>query len=108
MSTSVAEVFGDYEIPGLDSAAAIPQALFRSRNVLAELAGLYVGFRSLPAKQPAKIVHDYRGVGAWMTTGIQIQRGGPHRALAPAAPPHTPRRWRYEPSTTCRVPFAGD
>lgn len=70
IAASVAEVFDNFEIAGLDSPAAIEAALTRCRNVLAEMAGLYLGIRRLPARKPATVVHDYEGVGAWMDDGL--------------------------------------
>jgi ribonuclease HI len=35
--------------------------------VLAELAALYLALRLVPAGGAVTIVHDYEGVGAWMT-----------------------------------------
>lgn len=70
IAASVAEVFDNFEIAGLDSPAAIEAALTRCRNVLAEMAGLYLGIRRLPARKPATVVHDYDGVGAWMEDGL--------------------------------------
>jgi len=67
ISTSVEAVFTEAHIPSLVSSEAIASALARLRNVLAELAGLYEALRRLPDKASVTVVHDYAGVGAWLT-----------------------------------------
>jgi ribonuclease HI len=66
VSTTVEEVFRDADVPGLESSAAIREALGRLRNVLAELAALYRALAEAPAGRGITIVHDYEGVGAWI------------------------------------------
>jgi ribonuclease HI len=66
IATSVGQIFDGVAIPGLETGRAINEALGRLRNVLAELAGLYVALRDLTSGAEATIVHDYAGVGAWM------------------------------------------
>jgi ribonuclease H-related protein len=63
---TVAEVLAGAGIPLLSSTRAIADALGRLRNVLAELAGLYLALRLTPEAATVTIVHDYEGVGAWM------------------------------------------
>jgi ribonuclease HI len=53
-------------IAGLASKKAITEALGRLRNILAELAGLYLALTLVREGAAATIVHDYEGVGAWM------------------------------------------
>lgn len=65
-ATSVAEVFSGAGIPGLVSDVAVGEELARLRNILAELAGLYAAITFLPEGSEATVVHDYKGVGAWM------------------------------------------
>ena len=66
LASSVAEVFSGAAIPGLDSDRAVGEELARLRNILAELAGLYAAIGLLPEESEATVVHDYKGVGAWM------------------------------------------
>ncbi|HZJ49751.1 MAG TPA: ribonuclease H family protein [Actinomycetota bacterium] len=66
ISASVGQVFYDGKIPGLGSDDAVRTALARSRNVLAELAGLYLALWQAPAQARLTIVHDFEGVGAWL------------------------------------------
>ena len=63
---TVVEVLAGAGIPGLESAKAISAALGRLRNVLAELAALYLALKRVPEGAAVTIVHDYEGVGAWM------------------------------------------
>lgn len=67
LSTSVQEVFAGADLPGLRTAADIESALARLRNVLGELAGLFQALRRVPAQAAVTIVHDYEGVGAWLS-----------------------------------------
>lgn len=64
---SVEEVFGAAGIEGLETPTAVRAALGRIRNVLAELGGLHAALVRLPEGARATVVHDYEGVGAWMT-----------------------------------------
>jgi ribonuclease HI len=64
--TSVATVFRGSLIPGLDSDESISVALARLKNILAELAALFLALRELPEQAKVTIVHDYVGVGNWM------------------------------------------
>ena len=63
---TVVEVLAGAGIPGLESTKAISAALGRLRNILAELAALYLALKLVPEGAAATIVHDYEGVGAWM------------------------------------------
>ena len=63
---TVVEVFAGAGIPLLGSTKAISDALGRLRNILTELAALYVALRLVPERSAVTIVHDYEGVGAWM------------------------------------------
>ena len=64
--TSVAGVFRGSVIPGLDSDESISEALARQKNILAEMAALFLALRELPEEAEVTIVHDYVGVGSWM------------------------------------------
>lgn len=66
IATSVGQVFYGGAIPGFAGDEAIRDALSRVRNVLAELAGLYVALWQAPAKSQLTIVHDYEGASAWL------------------------------------------
>ena len=63
---TVVEVLAGAGIASLSSKQAISDALSRLRNVLAELAALYLALRLVPEGSAVTIVHDYEGVGAWM------------------------------------------
>jgi ribonuclease HI len=63
---TVVEVLAGAGIPGLASKKAINDALGRLRNVLAELAALFLALTLVPEGSSVTIVHDYEGVGAWM------------------------------------------
>jgi len=67
ISTSVHEVFDTAGLETLESPEAVRNALARIRNVLAEIGGLYVALGRVPAGAEVTIVHDYEGVGAWIT-----------------------------------------
>ena len=67
ISTSVHEVFDTTGLETLESHEAVSNALARIRNVHAELGGLYAELGRVPAGAAATIVHDYEGVGAWIT-----------------------------------------
>jgi len=62
---TVTQVFAGGAVRSLAEPAAIRVALQRLRNILAELAALYLALRLLPEGATATIVHDYEGVGAW-------------------------------------------
>jgi ribonuclease HI len=64
---TVTQVFAGGGVPPLATPGAIATALARLRNVLAELAALYLALRLAPEGGAVTIVHDYEGVGAWMT-----------------------------------------
>jgi ribonuclease HI len=66
-SMTVTQVFAGGAVRALAEPAAIAAALARLRNVLAELAALYLALRLLPERARVTIVHDYEGLGAWMT-----------------------------------------
>jgi ribonuclease H-related protein len=63
---TVVEVLAGAGIAELGSKKAIADALGRLRNILTELAGLYLALTLVPEGAAATIVHDYEGVGAWM------------------------------------------
>jgi len=63
---TVVEVLAGAGIPALASKKAINEALGRLRNILAELAALYLALTLVPEGAAVTIVHDYEGVGAWM------------------------------------------
>lgn len=63
---TVVEVLAGAGIPELASKKAINDALGRLRNVLSELAGLYLALTLVPEDTAVTIVHDYEGIGAWM------------------------------------------
>jgi ribonuclease HI len=63
---TVVEVLIGAGVPGLASKKAISDALGRLRNILAELAALYLALTLAPEGASITIVHDYEGVGAWM------------------------------------------
>jgi hypothetical protein len=66
VSTSVTKVLSRSGIAGLDSPAAILDALHRLHNVLAELAGLYCVVESIAPGTSFTLVHDYNGIAEWM------------------------------------------
>jgi ribonuclease HI len=63
---TVVEVLAGAAIPELASKRAINEALGRLRNILAELAALYLALTLVPERAAVTIVHDYEGIGAWM------------------------------------------
>ena len=63
---TVVEVLAGARIPELASKKAINDALGRLRNILAELAALYLALTLVPEGAAVPIVHDYEGIGAWM------------------------------------------
>jgi hypothetical protein len=67
LGLTVREVFMGGNIASLTERKAIAAALIRLRNVLAELAALYLALRIAPEGTALTVVHDYEGVGAWMT-----------------------------------------
>ena len=67
LGLTVKEVFAGGGVASLANPGAIAPALARLRNVLAELAALYLALRLAPEGASLTIVHDYEGVGAWMT-----------------------------------------
>jgi ribonuclease HI len=67
IASSVGRVFYGGVVPALGSEEDVELALEKSRNVLAELGGLYLALWQAPANSAVTIVHDYEGVGAWMT-----------------------------------------
>jgi ribonuclease HI len=64
---TVREVFAGGTVASLTEPAAIATALARLRNILAELGALYLALRLAPEGDALTVVHDYEGVGAWMT-----------------------------------------
>ena len=67
IATSVGRIFYGGPIPGLGSDEEIQLALQKSRNVLAELGGLYSALWQAPTEATLTIVHDYKGIASWMT-----------------------------------------
>lgn len=67
LGMTVTEVFAGGGVASLTEPKAIAAALARLRNVLAELAALYLALRLVPDRAAMTVVHDYEGVGAWMT-----------------------------------------
>lgn len=63
---TVMEILAGAGIPGLSTRVEVNAALERLRNVLAELAALYLALTLVPEGAAVTIVHDYEGVGAWM------------------------------------------
>ena len=63
---TVMEVLAGAGIAELASKQAVNAALDRLRNVLAELAGLYLALTLVPEGAAVTVVHDYEGVGTWM------------------------------------------
>lgn len=92
-SLSVFQVFEGGEVPGLESASAVADALREGRNVFAEMAALYFVFRQADSGSAFTVVHDYRGVAAWFD-GSWKKDGGP----AVAAVVDACRRMREERS----------
>ena len=67
LGMTVTEVFTGGTVASLTQPTAIATALARLRNILAELAALYLALRLAPPGASLTVVHDYEGVGAWMT-----------------------------------------
>jgi ribonuclease HI len=67
LGMTVTQVLAGGAVPPLATPGAIATALARLRNVLAELAALYLALRLVPEGGAVTVVHDYEGVGAWMT-----------------------------------------
>lgn len=67
LGMTVSEVFTGGGVASLTRPQDIATALLRLRNVLAELAALYLALRLVPEGASLTVVHDYEGVGAWMT-----------------------------------------
>jgi ribonuclease HI len=66
LGVTVREVFLGGAVKSLATTSAIAAALERLRNVLAELAALYLALRLVPEGAAVTVVHDYEGIGAWM------------------------------------------
>jgi ribonuclease H-related protein len=67
LGLTVNEVFAGGAVASLAAPKAIAAALARLRNILAELAALYLALRLAAEGASLTVVHDYEGVGAWMT-----------------------------------------
>jgi hypothetical protein len=67
LGMTVRDVFMGGGVASLAAPKAIATALIRLRNILAELAALYLALRIGPEGAALTVVHDYEGVGAWMT-----------------------------------------
>ena len=67
LGLTVREVFTGGGVASLTRPQDIATALLRLRNVLAELAALHLALRLVPEGASLTVVHDYEGVGAWMT-----------------------------------------
>jgi hypothetical protein len=66
IATNVFEVFGEGTVRGLESRVQVTRALAALHNILAELGGLH-GALALGGHGTAlTVVHDYKGVSAWM------------------------------------------
>jgi hypothetical protein len=63
---TVMEVLAGAGIPDVSTRGQVIGALERLRNVLAELAALYLALTLVPDGAAVTVVHDYEGVGAWM------------------------------------------
>ena len=66
LGLTVREVFAGGAVASLATPKAIAAALERLRNVVTELAALYLALRLVPEGASVTVVHDYEGVGAWM------------------------------------------
>ncbi len=66
-SSYVERVFVGSGIEGLNSTAEVEDALSKIRNVLAELAALYLTLNHIAPSAHLTIVHDYKGLEAWMS-----------------------------------------
>lgn len=66
IASSVQRIFYGGVVPVLGSEEEVELALQKSRNVLAELGGLYLALRQAPANSAITIVHDYEGVASWI------------------------------------------
>ncbi len=75
VATNVFAVFVEGAIRGLESRDAVSAALEAHHNILAELAGLYGALNLVPAGSSITVVHDYAGIGEWMTEGGWKTRG---------------------------------
>jgi ribonuclease HI len=67
IATSVGRIFYGGVVAALASEQDVDAALQKSRNVLAELGGLYLALWQAPDNSAMTIVHDYEGVASWMT-----------------------------------------
>ena len=83
ISTSVGHIFYDGSIPGLEDREKVDAALDQSRNILAELGGLYLALWQAPEKATLTIVHDYEGVAKWMEDEWKI-KDAVHQAVIAA------------------------
>jgi hypothetical protein len=63
--SSVREVFIEHGPAGLESPTEVDDASRRLRNVLAELAALYLALRTATPGGELTVVHDFEGVSAW-------------------------------------------
>jgi hypothetical protein len=66
LGLTVDQVFAGAGVRSLSTQHAVRAALARLRNVLAELAGLHLALRLFPEGAAVVVVHDYKGVGAWL------------------------------------------
>jgi ribonuclease HI len=66
IATSAVRVFVGQGITGLNRPDEVRHALKRMKNILAELGGLYEALRIAEPGSSLTIVHDYKGIGAWM------------------------------------------
>ena len=67
IATSVGRIFYGRLIAALGNDDEVQAALEKSRNVLAELGGLYLALWQAPTNAKLTIVHDYEGIASWMT-----------------------------------------
>jgi ribonuclease HI len=66
LATTVYDVFGRAGIPSLDTRSKITAATDGLQNILAELGALYAALKEAPPGSTLTVVHDYKGVGAWL------------------------------------------
>lgn len=67
IKSTVFEVFIGAAIPGLKSPDDVKETFGKLHHVLAEMAALYVAIEALPPGVTTTVVHDYTGVGGFMT-----------------------------------------
>lgn len=63
LSTNVYDVLRGLE---LEAGESVEAGLVRTRNILSEMTALYLAMTRLPKRSAVIVVHDYRGVAAWI------------------------------------------